>query len=432
MPFIQSRLVATAAAGRGAPRAAGLGEARRRAQHAGGRRGLRGDGRRRRGRARPGSRARGHRARRAAAARGRRPRQVLRRRRRAAVPTAGRRGSGGSTTRTRRWPGIPSTRARLGAARPARRGRARLEVYGGDAIATADGELVLLDLNAWPSFALYRDEAARGHRRVPGPALLRGARPADERARARSGRARRRSSRASSATSRRAPVLRALLGAGDGPRQRLRRSIDEDGNEYIDFIAGIAVGSVGHCHPHYVEALKRQVERLTFGSFTTETRAPLPRAARHPSPPRASTRIQLFSGGAEAVEAGAAARQGGDREARGHRVLGRLPRQDRRRARPARQRLQASPRARSCPASTRRRTPTATAARSSSRYPDCGIACAEYVRDVIRYQTGGRDRRDHRRAHAGHRRQHHPARGLPARRSRRSPGSTARCSSPTR
>jgi hypothetical protein len=35
-----------------------------------------------------------------------------------------------------------------------------LEVYGGDAIATPGGDLVLLDLNAWPSFALYRDEAA--------------------------------------------------------------------------------------------------------------------------------------------------------------------------------------------------------------------------------------------------------------------------------
>jgi hypothetical protein len=35
-----------------------------------------------------------------------------------------------------------------------------LEVYGGDAIASADGGLVLLDVNAWPSFALYRDEAA--------------------------------------------------------------------------------------------------------------------------------------------------------------------------------------------------------------------------------------------------------------------------------
>lgn len=35
-----------------------------------------------------------------------------------------------------------------------------LEIYGGDAIASADGSLLLLDLNAWPSFALYRDEAA--------------------------------------------------------------------------------------------------------------------------------------------------------------------------------------------------------------------------------------------------------------------------------
>lgn len=36
-----------------------------------------------------------------------------------------------------------------------------LEVYGGDAIVTATGTIVLLDLNAWPSFALYRDEAAK-------------------------------------------------------------------------------------------------------------------------------------------------------------------------------------------------------------------------------------------------------------------------------
>jgi hypothetical protein len=35
-----------------------------------------------------------------------------------------------------------------------------LEIYGGDAIATKGGTLVLIDLNAWPSFALYRDEAS--------------------------------------------------------------------------------------------------------------------------------------------------------------------------------------------------------------------------------------------------------------------------------
>jgi len=35
-----------------------------------------------------------------------------------------------------------------------------LEVYGGDVIVPPSGAPVLLDVNAWPSFALYRDEAA--------------------------------------------------------------------------------------------------------------------------------------------------------------------------------------------------------------------------------------------------------------------------------
>src|SRR5437016_12608829 len=49
--------------------------------------------------------------------------------------------------------------------------------------------------------------------------------------------------------------------------------IDEDGNEYIDFIAGIGVGSVGHCHPHYGQAPQRPGERPALGSAPTETRA---------------------------------------------------------------------------------------------------------------------------------------------------------------
>ena len=35
-----------------------------------------------------------------------------------------------------------------------------LEIFGGDAIVTPRGDLALIDLNAWPSFALFRDEAA--------------------------------------------------------------------------------------------------------------------------------------------------------------------------------------------------------------------------------------------------------------------------------
>ncbi|HEY1884654.1 MAG TPA: hypothetical protein VGG86_01215 [Roseiarcus sp.] len=35
-----------------------------------------------------------------------------------------------------------------------------LEVFGGDAVIKADGEPKIIDLNAWPSYALYRDRAA--------------------------------------------------------------------------------------------------------------------------------------------------------------------------------------------------------------------------------------------------------------------------------
>jgi glutathione synthase/RimK-type ligase-like ATP-grasp enzyme len=56
--------------------------------------------------------------------------------------------------------GHPLDPERLAALAHAAAAALGLEVYGGDAIATRDGALVLLDLNAWPSFALYRDEAA--------------------------------------------------------------------------------------------------------------------------------------------------------------------------------------------------------------------------------------------------------------------------------
>ena len=36
-----------------------------------------------------------------------------------------------------------------------------LEIFGGDAIIQPNGEPMIIDLNAWPSYALYRDQAAR-------------------------------------------------------------------------------------------------------------------------------------------------------------------------------------------------------------------------------------------------------------------------------
>ncbi|MFW6101483.1 MAG: aminotransferase class III-fold pyridoxal phosphate-dependent enzyme, partial [Bacteroidota bacterium] len=37
---------------------------------------------------------------------------------------------------------------------------------------------------------------------------------------------------------------------------------DDNGREYIDAMAGIAVNSAGHCHPRIVEAIQRQAEDL--------------------------------------------------------------------------------------------------------------------------------------------------------------------------
>ncbi len=162
---------------------------------------------------------------------------------------------------------------------------------------------------------------------------------------------------------------------------------DEDGNEYLDFIAGIGVGSVGHCHPHYVDALKRQAERLTFGSFTTETRARFLELLASVTP-QGLTRIQLFSGGAEAVEAAFRLAKsvtkkfeflgfwGGFHGKTGG-VLGLLGDEFKQHLGPFMPGLYSSPYANCyrCPLKL--------------TYPDCGIACAEHLRHVIRYQTQG-------------------------------------------
>jgi len=37
---------------------------------------------------------------------------------------------------------------------------------------------------------------------------------------------------------------------------------DADGNKYLDFLAGVAVNNLGHCHPKVVAALQQQAEKL--------------------------------------------------------------------------------------------------------------------------------------------------------------------------
>src|ERR1700743_1693922 len=43
---------------------------------------------------------------------------------------------------------------------------------------------------------------------------------------------------------------------------------DVDGNEFIDFAAGIAVTSTGHCHPEVVAAIQKQAAQLIHISGT--------------------------------------------------------------------------------------------------------------------------------------------------------------------
>src|SRR5262252_4208964 len=77
---------------------------------------------------------------------------------------------------------------------------------------------------------------------------------------------------------------------------------DVDGNVFLDFIGGIAVGALGHSHPTWVEAIQKQAQRASVGSLTSEARVELfERFAKH-APANGVHRLQMYSGGAEAVE----------------------------------------------------------------------------------------------------------------------------------
>jgi 4-aminobutyrate aminotransferase/(S)-3-amino-2-methylpropionate transaminase len=77
---------------------------------------------------------------------------------------------------------------------------------------------------------------------------------------------------------------------------------DVDGRRYLDFMAGIGVCSLGHSHPRYIAALSEQLQRVTVGNFTSENRLKFLRRLATLAPGELSL-TQLYSGGAEAVEA---------------------------------------------------------------------------------------------------------------------------------
>jgi len=76
---------------------------------------------------------------------------------------------------------------------------------------------------------------------------------------------------------------------------------DSDGNEYLDFLAGISVVQIGHCHPALVEAVTAQARRLMHvgNLFYTE---PAMRLAARLSELSLGGKVFLANSGAEAVE----------------------------------------------------------------------------------------------------------------------------------
>ncbi len=77
----------------------------------------------------------------------------------------------------------------------------------------------------------------------------------------------------------------------------------DDGKKYLDFAAGIAVNSLGHCHPHLVDALNRQAQELwhcsnLFRTVGLETLAN--RLVKHTF----ADTIFMTNSGAESVECG--------------------------------------------------------------------------------------------------------------------------------
>jgi acetylornithine/N-succinyldiaminopimelate aminotransferase len=77
---------------------------------------------------------------------------------------------------------------------------------------------------------------------------------------------------------------------------------DADGHEYLDFLAGISVLNVGHCHPRVVAAVRDQAGRLTHATNLYYTEAGL-RLSAALAQSSLGGKVFLCNSGAEANEA---------------------------------------------------------------------------------------------------------------------------------
>ena len=92
------------------------------------------------------------------------------------------------------------------------------------------------------------------------------------------------------------PMPIALVG-GEGARV-----VDADGNRYIDFVSGIAVSALGHCHPQLIAALREQAGKILHTSNTVWNEQAV-RLAEKLVDKSFADRVYFSNSGAEAIEA---------------------------------------------------------------------------------------------------------------------------------
>ncbi len=82
--------------------------------------------------------------------------------------------------------------------------------------------------------------------------------------------------------------------------------IDPDGNVFLDFTAGIAVTSTGHCHPQVVKAIQKQASKLIHMSgtdFYYDAQVRLAERLAALAPGKFAKRVFFTNSGTESVEA---------------------------------------------------------------------------------------------------------------------------------
>ena len=102
----------------------------------------------------------------------------------------------------------------------------------------------------------------------------------------------------------------ALMGSAPPPLSLLVRGEgsyvwDAEGKKYLDFLAGIAVNSLGHAHPVLVEAVSRQIANIAHVSnyFATPPQIELAERLLRITGAGESGRVYFGNSGAEAIEA---------------------------------------------------------------------------------------------------------------------------------